>query len=154
VDHISLLSQEKQFKSWYETIEHYSTEYCRKQMSKHWGFTVVNIQQQASDKEKQQYTVKGDSIEDKLEPSLDGLGDNSGRVILKKGSQYFNSSASDIASSWSADISNRVSSASSRPLTNFLYVLLCDKFVGIDEFYLNAKIDVSLANNYRKLTRS
>jgi len=51
VDHISLLSQEKQFKSWYETIEHYSTEYCRKQMSKHWGFTVVNIQQQASDKD-------------------------------------------------------------------------------------------------------
>lgn len=75
VDHISLLSQEKQFKSWYETIEHYSTEYCRKQMSKHWGFTVVNIQQQASDKEKQQYTVKGESIEEKLEPSLDGLGD-------------------------------------------------------------------------------
>lgn len=75
VDHISLLSQEKQFKSWYETIEHYSTEYCRKQMSKHWGFTVVNVQQQASDKEKQQYTVKGESIEDKLEPSLDGLGD-------------------------------------------------------------------------------
>lgn len=75
VDHLSLLSQEKQFKSWYETIEHYSTEYCRKNMSKHWGFTVVNVQQQASDKEKQQYTVKGESIEDKLEPSLDGLGD-------------------------------------------------------------------------------
>ena len=35
----------------------------------------VNVQQQSSDKEKVQFTYKGESIESKLEPSLDGLGD-------------------------------------------------------------------------------
>lgn len=41
-----------------------------------WGYTIVNIQQQAAEKEKQQFTFKGESIEDKLMPSQDGLGDN------------------------------------------------------------------------------
>jgi len=40
------------------------------------GFIPVNVQQQASAKEQVQYNFKGKSIEEKLEPSLDGLGDN------------------------------------------------------------------------------
>lgn len=40
------------------------------------GFIPVNVQQQASAKEQVEYNYKGKSIEEKLEPSLDGLGDN------------------------------------------------------------------------------
>lgn len=80
-DHISLLSEERDGKlgvtlNKHQSISKWSAEYCRKQMTKHWKYTVVNVQQQSSDVEKQQYTFKGNSIQDKLEPSLSGLGDN------------------------------------------------------------------------------
>lgn len=54
---------------------YYSKEYCLKHMCKRLNCVVINIQQQAADKEKQEF-YKGESIEKKLEPSLDGLGDN------------------------------------------------------------------------------
>jgi hypothetical protein len=59
----------------WQTISKYSNKYCLHFRDK-FGFTVVNIQQQASDKEQVEYNYKGVSIEEKLEPSLDGLGDN------------------------------------------------------------------------------
>ncbi len=80
-DHISLLSPEKdpetgdKMSSW-QAIEKYSKDYCLKGFCKRWNYTVINIQQQESSKEKQEYTFKGVSIEDKLEPSLDGLSTN------------------------------------------------------------------------------
>lgn len=73
-DHVSLLEPEDGMTQW-QTIGKYSSKYCLAFRDK-FGFTPVNIQQQASDKEKKSYTNSGQSIEEKLEPSLDGLGDN------------------------------------------------------------------------------
>lgn len=80
-DHISLLAEEKdketgQMLNKHQTMSKWSVDYCRKQITKHWNYTVVNVQQQAADTEKQQFTNQGASIEKKVEPSLDGLADN------------------------------------------------------------------------------
>ena len=74
VDHISLLENENGLTQW-QTITKFSSDYCLRFRDK-FGFTPVVIQQQASGKEQVEYNYKGDSIEEKLEPSLDGLGDN------------------------------------------------------------------------------
>lgn len=73
-DHISLLEGESGMNT-YETMGKWSSDYCLRLRDK-FGFTPVNVQQQASAKEQVQYNYKGKSIEEKLEPSLDGLGDN------------------------------------------------------------------------------
>lgn len=73
-DHIGLLETEDGLSLW-ETIGLYSSKYCLRMRDK-FGFSPVNVQQQASDKERLQFTHSGKSIEEKLEPSLDGLGDN------------------------------------------------------------------------------
>ena len=73
-DHIGLLETEDGLSQW-ETIGLFSSKYCLRFRDK-FGFSPVNVQQQASDKEKLQFTHSGKSIEEKLEPSLDGLGDN------------------------------------------------------------------------------
>lgn len=62
-------------KSWYETLKMFSTKYCRQQLCLKCKCIVVNLQQQASDKEKVEMNKMGVPIEQKLEPSLDGLGD-------------------------------------------------------------------------------
>lgn len=72
-DHVSLLTPERGEELW-DAMFKFSSEYCLK-MRDNFKFTVVNIQQQAGDQEKQQYTFKGESIVDKLRPSQDGLGD-------------------------------------------------------------------------------
>ncbi len=59
----------------HEAMSCFSKEYCLKQMCKRLKCVVVNIQQQSADKEKQEF-FKGQTIEKKLEPSLDGLADN------------------------------------------------------------------------------
>lgn len=74
-DHISLLSEESGMNK-HQTIGKWSVDYCRKQITKHWKYIVVNIQQQSADSEKQQFTMSGKSIESKLEPSLEGLATN------------------------------------------------------------------------------
>lgn len=75
VDHMSLLHPEKS-DTLHEAMTSMSANYARKQITKHFKYVFVGIQQQASDKEKMLYTYKGGAIESKLEPSLDGLGDN------------------------------------------------------------------------------
>lgn len=78
VDHISLLQTETiegQHLTQWQTMTKYSSDYCLK-MRDRFGFIPVNVQQQASDKERVDTNYKGDTIEAKLEPSLDGLGDN------------------------------------------------------------------------------
>jgi len=75
-DHISLLHREKNHKSDHEAIGKFSTDYCLGNMVKKLNYAVCNIQQQVSDKEKMQYTFKGSAVEAKVEPSLDGLGEN------------------------------------------------------------------------------
>ena len=79
VDNLNNLSQEsKESKllSQLETINRWSRDYCRLQITKHWKWTVLNIQQQASDSEKQQFSYKGETIIEKVKPSLDGLGNS------------------------------------------------------------------------------
>ncbi len=80
-DHISLLTPERdnetgeKMTKW-DSINKFSQEYCLKGFCKRWNCITVNIQQQEASKEKQQYTFKGEIVESKLEPSLDGLADN------------------------------------------------------------------------------
>lgn len=75
VDHISLLAPEEGSETLWKAMATYSSKYCLHMRDK-FGFIPVNIQQQASAKEQVEYNYKGNSIEEKLEPSLDGLGDN------------------------------------------------------------------------------
>ena len=58
----------------HQAMSKFSNDYCLT-MRDFYKCSVVNIQQQEAAKEKQEY-YKGQSIESKLEPSLDGLGDN------------------------------------------------------------------------------
>lgn len=79
-DHISLLTpdtngQYSQQKNLHEAMGYFSQEYCLNHFTKRLDMVTVNIQQQAADKEKQEF-YRGDTIESKIEPSLDGLADN------------------------------------------------------------------------------
>lgn len=77
VDHISLLQSEATLdtNTTWGAMSKFSSEYCRKMLTKHYKFAWVNIHQQAADKEKLQFTNSGQNIEQKVKPSLDGLGD-------------------------------------------------------------------------------
>lgn len=80
-DHISLLTPEKdpntgEKMSHWQSISKFSQDYCLKGFCKRWNYITINVQQQEAAKEKQEYNFKGNSIEDKIEPSLDGLADN------------------------------------------------------------------------------
>ena len=76
-DHISLLQTEKSedANTLHGAMHKFSAEYCRKNITKHFRYAAVNVQQQAADKERLQFNHTGQSVEVKLEPSLDGLGD-------------------------------------------------------------------------------
>ena len=78
IDHMSLLQPEStpDTNTLHLAMTKMSAEYCRKMITKHFKYCAALVQQQAAEKEKQQYTMSGGSIESKLEPSLDGLGDN------------------------------------------------------------------------------
>jgi hypothetical protein len=73
-DHLSLLHSEKGGGLW-DTMGYFSSKYCL-HMRDRWSYHIVNVQQQASDQEKQQFTFKGDSVIAKLRPTTDGLADN------------------------------------------------------------------------------
>ena len=74
VDHISLLQTEFGASTTREAMEKYSSKYCIR-MRDMFGFIPVNVQQQASDKEVIETNYRGKTNEEKLEPSLSGLGD-------------------------------------------------------------------------------
>lgn len=76
-DHISLLQTEAttDTNTLQGAMSKFSSEYCRKMLTKHFKFAWVNIHQQEAAKEKMQFTNSGANIEQKLKPSLDGLGD-------------------------------------------------------------------------------
>lgn len=73
-DHISLLQPESGETLW-QTMGKFSSNYCLHMRDK-FGFIPVVIQQLAADKERVETNFQGDTIKEKLEPSLDGLGDN------------------------------------------------------------------------------
>lgn len=75
IDHISLISVEKGMTGLHDAIGTLSSEYLIRLRDK-FNCSIVVVQQQAASQEQKQFTYKGQSIESKLEPSLDGLGDN------------------------------------------------------------------------------
>lgn len=78
VDHISLMQPEKEngiMMSLHQSITKWSSDYCI-HLRNQYGVSVINVQQQSAEKEKKQFNSRGTSIDEKLEPSLDGLADN------------------------------------------------------------------------------
>jgi replicative DNA helicase len=81
VDHMSLLTAEKNkdtghMMTLHQTMAHWSTNYCLKQLTKHWNWAVVNIIQQEQSGEQEQFTMKGDSVQKKTEPALANFANN------------------------------------------------------------------------------
>lgn len=72
-DHIGLIMPEKG-QTLHQALSAYSSNniYCRNSF----GFTIVNVHQQALEGSIEQFTSKGDNIVSKLEPQLATLGDN------------------------------------------------------------------------------
>lgn len=80
-DHISLIEREYEketstYLNQMQSIAKWHTKYCKRIITKKWNWAVLNVQQQSLESEKQQYTSKGDSIINKILPSLDGLANN------------------------------------------------------------------------------
>lgn len=73
-DHVAKLYQPKD-KTLHQTIGEFSSKYMCELRDRYFCSPVV-VQQQAAETEKKQFTYTGQSIMTKLEPSLDGLGDN------------------------------------------------------------------------------
>ena len=73
-DHLALL-QPSAGKSLHQAMGEYSSEYCLK-MRDRFGYTIVDVIQQAMAGEDLQFTNKGVAITDKLHPSVANLGDN------------------------------------------------------------------------------
>lgn len=57
-----------------QTINRWTREYGRMQLTKHLNWTVINIIQQSSESEKPQFDYRGNLLIDKIKPSLDGFG--------------------------------------------------------------------------------
>lgn len=75
VDHVKLMSPEKDCTTVKSIIDKWSSDYCLHLRDK-LGVTIVNVQQQVASKEEKQFSMTGKSIEEKLEPSLDALGEH------------------------------------------------------------------------------
>jgi hypothetical protein len=74
VDHIGLL-QPKAGDNLHQAISEFSSGYCL-EMRDRWGYSPVIVQQQTADSSKAQFTVRGDTIIDKIKPDQEGLADN------------------------------------------------------------------------------
>lgn len=59
-----------------ESISKWVDEYAKKEFTKKFNATVVNVVQQNAETEAKQFTYKGSSVVEKLEPSLANLGNN------------------------------------------------------------------------------
>lgn len=71
IDHVSLLTPEKG-ESLYEAIGRFSKHYCLKHFVKKLNCITIAVQQQDMTNDKQEY-FQGQTIEEKLEPSIPGL---------------------------------------------------------------------------------
>jgi len=76
VDNINCLVPDKFEEGLKGAMDNFMYNYARKNITKHWNWTLVAVQQNVGGAEEQSYTYKGDSIVDKLIPSLDKLGDS------------------------------------------------------------------------------
>ena len=78
VDHISLLASESINgikMDLRDSMGYFSKEYCLKGFCKRYNCVVINVQQQSAEKEKLEFH-QGNTIDQKMEPSLDGLANN------------------------------------------------------------------------------
>jgi KaiC/GvpD/RAD55 family RecA-like ATPase len=80
-DHLSLVEEEydkekEKFLDQSKSMAKWHTRYQRKIITKKWNWAALNIQQQGLDSEKQVFTNKGDTVINKLLPTMDGLANN------------------------------------------------------------------------------
>ena len=75
IDHIGLLQPEKEHLNLHAAINQFSNQYCL-EMRDRWRYSPVIVQQQTADSSKAQFTMRGDTIIDKIRPSSEGLADN------------------------------------------------------------------------------
>jgi len=75
VDHVSLLHPENGT-TLHQAMNDMSATYGRKQITKHFNYIFVEVQQQSAATEQNVYTNAGDKIIEKLKPTLAGLADN------------------------------------------------------------------------------
>lgn len=85
-DHVSLLESEfdtltQQPLSLHQTIQKWSTNIAKRYITKKWNWAVLNVHQQALESERPIWSSSGQSIVEKLYPSIQGLGDN--KVIAR-----------------------------------------------------------------------
>jgi len=73
-DHVGLITTEQK-KSLHQSLSDLSSIYCLR-LRDRYGVSPVFVQQQSAESEKQQFTMRGDSIINKVKPTPDGLGDN------------------------------------------------------------------------------
>lgn len=59
-----------------ESMNRWCRDYGRLQITKHWHYTVVNIQQTALETDRKQFDFRGENVLEKLEPNLSSLGTN------------------------------------------------------------------------------
>lgn len=76
VDHFSLLATENGAETLHKAMSRMSADYGRKMITKHFNYIFINVQQQAADGEKAEFTKMGEKIEEKFKPSLANLADN------------------------------------------------------------------------------
>lgn len=74
IDHIGLITPEKGY-TLHQSMAKLSTDYLLHMRDK-WKYTPVIVQQQSAENEKQQFTMSGQSMINKLKPSPDGLATN------------------------------------------------------------------------------
>lgn len=80
-DHLSLVEDEfdeirNKYLDQSKSMAKWHTQYQRKIITKQWGWAALNVQQQGLDSEKQVFTNKGDTVINKLLPTMDGLANN------------------------------------------------------------------------------
>jgi len=73
IDHLSLLAPEKGQDLWSSMMK-FSSEYGIR-IRNRFGYTLVVVQQQSAESDKQVFTLRGDTVVEKLRPSTDGMAD-------------------------------------------------------------------------------
>ncbi len=74
VDHVGLF-QTAPGETLFQAISQYSSEFCL-EMRDRWRYIPVIVQQQSADSSRAQFTLKGDTIIDKVKPDAEGLAEN------------------------------------------------------------------------------
>lgn len=75
-DNINCLEPDEKEKELKTAMDNFMYGYVRKNICKHWQWSAVAVQQFVGGAEEQAFTYKGNSIIEKLLPSLDKLGDS------------------------------------------------------------------------------